>query len=487
MVQTTEAARQPATRSMAPVVAIVAFAAVVAIGTAAAGPLAVLPIFGILFFSLVMAHPEYGIALFMSTFLMSYPAVLQGTGYLTINNVLGGIFGILLTYKLYQEGDWWFVRRPEIQLLGYLIVLFYLANRLNGPDPFLLSLLGANMALAENLRTFFNRTAFTLFFINYIRTPGHLRMIYALALAFMVYTSFTGVQGVMGGGGLKGYRAYTGAESLVAGEVGLIRSAGNPNRLAMFAILGIAGLWYLMQALRIAALRLIIIPVIGVLALAVFMTASRSGLLGLGVCAAAIVWDQGIDIPKMLSFGLALGLLAVVAIQMVPEKSLERITNLPFTQGGETGEGAGSLENRAYTWGVGLDLFIEHPIIGIGMGNWALVRFINDPGHSAGSPHSSYLLALVEGGILGTGGFLALIWRAWRNIRFAEPYVTQPGSPLANLTWVLKGIKASILVLVFFSMFADLWQLVILFWLVGTSIVFERVVLETFPEAAAAA
>lgn len=484
--QVGEARRPPVAASMLPVVGILAVAAVIAIGSLAAGPLAVLPIFGILFFSLVMAHPEYGIALFLSTFLMSYPAVLQGTGFLTINNVLGGIFGILLTYKMYREGDWWFIRRPEIQLLGYLVVVYYLGNRLNGPDPFLLTLLGANMALAENLRTFFNRGAFTLFFINYIRTPGHLRMIYVLALAFMVYTSFTGVQGVIGGGGLKGYRAYTGAENLVAGEVGLIRSAGNPNRLAMFAILGIAGLWYLMQTVRVPALRWIIFPTIGTLSLAVFMTASRSGLLGLGVCAAAIVWDEGLDIRKMLSFVLGIGLLAVVAIQLVPQKSLERITNLPFTQGGETGEGAGSLENRSYTWGVGLNLFVKHPIIGIGMGNWALVRFIEDPGHSAGSPHSSYLLALVEGGALGIFGFLALIWRSWRNIRFAEPWVTMRDSPLADLKWVLKGVKASILVLVFFSMFADLWQLVILFWLLGTSIVFERIVLETFPEAAAA-
>ena len=277
--------------------------------------------------------------------------------------------------------------------------------------------------------------------------------------------------------GLKGYRAYTGAQDLIAGQLGLIRSAGNPNRLAMFSILAIAGLWYLTGSFRMAWARVVVrVPSIVVLALAVLMTASRSGLLGLGVCVAVIVWDEGFNIAKLFSIGAAVLLLAMVAIQFVPEKSLERITNLPFTQAGETGEGASSLENRAYTWTVGLDLFRENPILGVGIGNWALVRFIEDPGHSAGSPHSSYLLALVEGGLLGLAGFLGLLWCTWRNIRFAEPYVTHPDSPLAHIAWVLKGVKTSLLVLVFFSMFADLWQLVILFWLVGLGIVLRRLV-----------
>ena len=104
-------------------------------GTAAVGPLVVLPIFGALFFVLLMMRPEYGIAMFLSTFLMSYPAVLQGSGYLTINNVLGGIFLILLTYKVYRDQDWWFLRRPEIQLLGFLVLVFYLANRTQWTRP----------------------------------------------------------------------------------------------------------------------------------------------------------------------------------------------------------------------------------------------------------------------------------------------------------------------------------------------------------------
>jgi O-antigen ligase len=229
-----------------------------------------------------------------------------------------------------------------------------------------------------------------------------------------------------------------------------------------------------MQALRLPVVRFMAIPTIVMLALAVFMTASRSGLLGLGVCALAILVDQGFDMRKLLTFVLAGLLLMTVVVQFVPEKSLERITNLPGTEAGERGEGAASLERRQYTWDVAVDLFQKNPVLGVGMGNWAVARFLSDPGRSAGSPHNSYLLASVEGGIFCLAAFLALLWRTWRDLRIAEKYVCDPASPLGDIGWIVKTAKVSFLVLVFFSLVADLWNLVFLFLLVGTGVVARR-------------
>ncbi len=455
-------------RALMPAVGLLLLATLVAVTTVVAGPLAILPIFGILFVAVIITRPEYGIALFLSTFLMTYPQALQGSGFLTINNALGGVFLILLTYKVYREEDWWFIHCRELQLLVFIVVMFYLSGKFNAPDPRKVALLGLQEHGAENLRTFINRTAFVLFFINFIRAPEHVRMIYVLALAFMVVSALTGIQGVLRGGGLYGYRATT--------HAGIIASAFNPNRLAMFAILSIAGLYYFMQWLRIPGISLLVIPTIGVLALAVFMTASRSGLLGLGICALAILLDEGFNPGRLIMFAFT-GLLVVsLLLPLVPEKSLERITNLPLTEAGETGVGSGSLERRQYTWVVAWEMFEESPIFGIGMGNWELARFLKDPTRSTGAPHSSYLLALVEGGLFCLAGFLALLWRTWRNFGFSERYILRPDSSLADLVWIVKGLKASFLVLVFFSIFADLWQLVILFWLVGLGIVIRRLV-----------
>ena len=253
--QATDTIRVPG-RSFLPTAALLILGAVVGVSTIAIGPLAVLPVFGSLVFGLIVAFPEYGFALFLSTFLMTYPQVLQGAGLLTINNILGGIFLILLAYKVYQDEDWWFLRSRELHILAFIVLIYYLSARLNAPDPRLLPLIGVQEHGADNLRTLITRSAFVVFFINYIRTPAHVRMIYVLAIAFMVTSALSGILGVLRGGGLYGYRATT--------EAAIIASAYNPNRLAMFAILAIAGLWYLMRSLRLRALAIFVLPAIAI-------------------------------------------------------------------------------------------------------------------------------------------------------------------------------------------------------------------------------
>ncbi len=476
--QASEVGHNHPLRAAGPVLALLLLAASVSIGVVAFGPSVFIPVFLLVFFSFVVTRPEFGVAILLSTFLMAYPAWLQGSGYLTLNNVLGGILLVRLAYQVYRDQDWWFLRCRELQLLLFIVVTYFVSERLNGPDPAKVELLGAGFYFAEGLRLFANRVAFTLFFINYIRTPANVRMIYVLALSFMVVTALTGVQGILLGGGLYGFRATTGVEELVAGQAGLIRAAGNPNRLAMFSILAIAGLWYLMQSMRIPLARLVIVPTLVVLSLAVFMTASRSGLLGLVVCVGAIIIDGGVNARKVFSFGVAAALLLLAVGQFVPERTLERITNIPGTEEARLGEGAASLQRRQYAVEVAFDMFKESPFVGVGMGNWAVARFLSDPGRFTGSPHNSYLLALTEGGVFCLIGFLVVLWGTWRNLRAAEAYVTARGSPLADLAWIVKASKVSFVVLVFFSMFADLWNLVILFLLIAIGVVLQRIVEE---------
>ena len=461
-------------RGAVPGLLLILLAGVVGIGSAAWGPKMLLPVFGVIVLGVVVARPEYGVALLMSTFLMAYPTWMQGSGYLTLNNVLGGVLAALLVYTIYRDQNTWFLKVPEIQILLGLILIYFFADTLNSPDPLQVALLGAGFYFAEGLRIFINRVAFTLFFVNYIRTPNHVRMIFMLALAFMMITALTGVQSVLLGGGLKGYRAFTATEELVAGQAGVIRAAGNPNRLAMFAVMAIIGMWFLMQQVRSSGLRFLFVPTIIMLALSVFLAASRSGLLGLIIAGGLIAIDGGFDIRKLLTIAVSGALLVVVALQFVPERNLERILNLPGTEAAESGEGAASLERRANSWEVAFMLWKEHPVLGVGMGNWAVARFLNDPGRSAGSPHNSYLMALIEGGPIAVLGFATLLLLTWRNIRFAELYVTQPDFPLYDLRWIVKSAKVSLIVFTFFTFVADLWNLVILYMLVGLAITVRR-------------
>lgn len=468
--------RSSVQRLTAAALSLTVLGTLVAGGVIAVGPLALLPVFGVLAFALVVLFPEYGIAMFLTTFLVTYPLALQGTGMLTINNLLGGVFLILLSYKVYSEQDWWFLRLTEIRLLGFIFVVFYIAGRFNGPDPRMLALLGSLAVRAETPRTLLTRSVFTVFFVNYIRTPRHVIMIYSIAMAFMIGAALTGVRSVMHGTALHGYRAVT----------SVIGAAVNPNRLAMFAIMAFGGLWYLMRSLRYWWAPVVVVPLMAVLALAVFMTGSRSGLMGLGVCGLAIMIDERLSLQQMAGLVMAGILTLILVVELVPQRTYDRITNLPFTQSGEMGEGSSSLQRRAYGWQVAFKMFKQHPFIGIGIGNWELDRYLNDPGHMAAAPHSSYVLAAVEGGIVCLSGYLLILWRTWRNFRYVEPYITAPDSPLANLSWVVKSGRTTLIVMLFFSFFADLWQFVTLFLLVGLGIVLRRLVGQAAGEEAAA-
>ncbi|MCX8072585.1 MAG: bifunctional O-antigen ligase/aminoglycoside phosphotransferase family protein [Candidatus Binatia bacterium] len=456
-------------RTWAPFLLVLGIALVAGAGSVVLGGATVLLVLAGFFLALVVARPHYGIAVFLSTFLMTYPRALQGVGFLTINNVLGLVFLVLLAYKVYRERDWWFVTVPEVQLLGFVVAMYYISGWLNGPDPHTLELLGEQELSAANMRIFVNRVAFTVFFIAFIRTPDHVRMIYLLGLAFMVASALSGVQGVIQGGGLYGYRATT--------EARLVAAAYNPNRLAMLAVFSVAGLWYLRRSLTLPGLKMALLLAIAVMGLAVFMTASRSGLLGLVVCFVSILWDERVGVRAVVNWVVGALLVGVLVAQFVPERSLERITNLPGTQQAQVGEGAGSLERRGRAWEVAWELFLDSPFLGVGMGNWEIARFLKDPARSTAAPHSSYLLTLVEGGVFCLSAFLVLLWRTWRNFRLAEEWMSMaPPSAVTDLLWIAKAAKVSLISLAFFSLVADLWQFVLLFWLIGIGVVLRRLV-----------
>ena len=119
------------------------------------------------------------------------------------------------------------VLRSTIQILLFVVTVYYLSGRFNGPDIHKLELLGVHGS-SESLRLLINRVVFVVFFVNFIRAPEHVRMIYVLALAFMVVSALTGIQSVLRGGAIYGYRATTrgGAGSVGGhGKTGLTKPA----------------------------------------------------------------------------------------------------------------------------------------------------------------------------------------------------------------------------------------------------------------------
>ena len=160
-----------------------------------------------------------------------------------------------------------------------------------------------------------------------------------------------------------------------------------------------------------------------VITVAIFQTGSRGGLVGLAVASVAAIAFGGRLRGHLIVglFGMAAAAAAYFAFA-APSQVSGRV--LSFTSGGGSG--------RTDIWAVATQVARDHPLLGVGIGNFPLVepsyasRTANLPevDYIVTEPqvvHNSYLELLAELGVVGLAFFAALVAAAlslcWRAIR----------------------------------------------------------------------
>jgi O-antigen ligase len=470
MPQDSIAATPPKEGSRLPLLALGGVVLLVGVANVVADPLlgtaALFAIGGAL---VISSRPAFAVTLLLGSFLVTYPWWLQGVGVLTLNNVLGGWLALLMMYRMYRTGDWGFIHNRELQLMAAIVAVFLFSRFLHRPDDHTMSLVAALVQGEQDpARIIVSRLVFFVFLLYFIRTPEQVRMIFVLALALMVASGFSAIWMVLSGGGFAGYRARSGM---------FIAAAGNPNRLALAAIISIVSLWYLMQWRRSTIVNLVVTGVIGVEVLAVFMTGSRSGVVAL-VLAAGILFIEGGLSPRKIVAGALVGLVAaMMVVRAAPEQSLERITNIPGTNSVESDLGAGSAERRGYTAALALEFAERNPLIGVGIGNWEITRYLSDPVHNITPPHSAVLMALAEGGLITLGLYVILLIRTLRNFLDSASALRGPEHS-GYVQWMAKSLRVSFMIFLALSLVGDLWLNILFYWFVGLGVTLARVVFE---------
>jgi len=94
------------------------------------------------------------------------------------------------------------------------------------------------------------------------------------------------------------------------------------------------------------------------------------------------------------------------------------INPLVFVRFGEIGH-EGTPFERLVIWGTSLRIFLDHPIAGIGFGNFMgfYEEYLKVPSKIFGHAHNDLLNMAVHAGIIGLSAFAFLWVRAWRNLR----------------------------------------------------------------------
>ena len=153
--------------------------------------------------------------------------------------------------------------------------------------------------------------------------------------------------------------------------------------------------------------------------LSVMATLSRGGFIGLCAVGGYVLLRSS----KKLKAVLVLLVLMLFMAIFAPEQYWDEMRS--STSDEELHKGTGA--QRLYAWGIGWDMFLANPVIGVGQGNypWTFKEYeglTSWSGRSLGGrqAHSAYFTLLPELGLIGTCLFIGLLWGCYKNTRAVE-------------------------------------------------------------------
>ena len=228
-----------------------------------------------------------------------------------------------------------------------------------------------------------------------VRTAPHL---WWLILSFIAGALFATLVGFFG--------AYAASESV--NNARLSGGFDDPNELAAVIVPALVLSGFAFEALRGRPARLFLLPVAAVLGLGLLRTDSQAGLVSLGVACVLALFFSGPVRDRAV---------ALVAIVVVSATAYYTFVTAPVAfQTITSSENTGA---RQSLWGVAARVISDHPLLGVGAGNFSdveqsyalattnLTRV--DVVAEGELIHNSYLQVLAELGPPGLLAFLALI------------------------------------------------------------------------------
>lgn len=364
------------------------------IGTASvSSPLFVLAgTLGLLFVVITLRNIPAGLALFTVLIFLERIPTISSSG-LTFTKLAGGVLALawfLAVTKRDSNVPLLSHRQPVLAYSTLVLLCWMLASMLWATDPVTAGLTALRFAQGVLL-------IFVVF--SAVRERRHLTWIVYAFLAGAVLSAVVGLAGVTRA---EGADTYSGR---------LTGGIGDPNELAAVLIPALSFALFMLVTKKGMLLRWLLLAAALICALALFRTESRGGLIGLAVMLLASLVLSGPVRARVMMIVLATsGFALVYFTSIAPPQALSRVT--AFSAGGGTG--------RPDLWAVALDVSRDHPLVGVGAGNFPLVepsyafRDRNLPRFDliVDTPkvvHNMYLHILVELGVVGLVLFAVLI------------------------------------------------------------------------------
>jgi O-antigen ligase len=418
-------------RSLTPPIAFGLLAAAVGLLAGIDPPLAIAAVFGLAFAAVVLADLYAGVVLFvLLSFVADVPG-LEGSG-ITFAKVAGVLLFISWLAAIAGRTD--DVRFfPSAHPLATCILLLFLSwvavSQLWAEDP------------AASRDALFRLSLNAVLFLIIYTAVRTRTQVMGIVAAFVAGVCLNALYGLL----------YA-PESLEYSDR-LGSTISRPGELAAALVAGLALSLGLAAGLKQASLaRLATIGAAALCLFAVFLTASRGGLIALGVALAAFIVVGHRWRGRLLALAVVVAIVGVAFFSYLAAPDLrERVTNV------ESGSG------RVDLWTVGWRMVEENPAAGIGAGNFPVssVDYVLEPGAVARGDyvldtpkvvHNTYLELWAETGLVGLALFLSVVgFCLWASLSAATEFARRRDFPMEAIAIALFVALVGFLAGAFFA------------------------------------
>ena len=212
--------------------------------------------------------------------------------------------------------------------------------------------------------------------------------------------------------------------------------------------------------------RIILGAAFAAISLALLLSGCRGALLGIGVTVLVAIVRSS---RKFWAVTMGL-MIAIGAFLILPTANLDRLHSaLHYKQDPEA-------QRRLALWLAGWQMFKDHPMLGVGPGNFAISYqtkyYGSDPNPAAWAPHNIYIQVLSEEGLLGMAAALPLwLFALGLNGRTRKRLVAAEGSAKQGFEYTLAlGLELALVSYLVSAAFLTTFNFPHFWFLLGLSV-----------------
>lgn len=332
----------------------------------------------------VLVRPFVGLLIYMALFFLRPGELYPVLAPLRLERVVGLLALFALAFQQYRmygimRVDW--SRQTQLLLAFTAVALLSVTTaywRANAVETF-----------AELLKI----VVLYVLIVGLLTSKVRIRVFVASYLSLVCYIAATS------------FRAYLGGDYAVAQgidrAVGQTDAGGNANKLAALCAYNVPILLLFLIRARYAWHKLLMLAPLALLVVTMSVTGSRAALTGL-IAGLVVLWAQSSRKLAAAVIGVAL---LVGAYALLPDQYQHRYAFV-------TQEIDGSSQGRLDAWKVGVEMMIDRPFLGVGLGCFGSARAGNYSPESRRSflrSHSLYVQVPAETGLFGGAIYLAFL------------------------------------------------------------------------------